>query len=108
VVNLSTFRRLSRDGLISFAKLAPQAQVLGLNPGSYTFPKTLSTLGTVYVREAFHRSYSLQAQCANCEVGKDLCPVLCPPPNPTERDGVSPHRWKPLLDETSVTIHNNS
>ncbi len=36
-----------------------------------------------------------------------LCPVLCPPPNPTERDGVSQHRWKALLDKESVALRHN-
>lgn len=35
-----------------------------------------------------------------------LCPVLCPPPNPTECAGVSRHRWKALLDKASVTIRS--
>ena len=36
-----------------------------------------------------------------------LCPVLWPPPNPTECDGLSQHRWKGLLDKESVAFHHN-
>ena len=37
-----------------------------------------------------------------------LCPVSCPPPNPTECDGVPVDRWKTLLDKESVAIHRKS
>ena len=33
-----------------------------------------------------------------------LCPVLCPPPNPTDCDRLLPNRWKPLCSMTSVTF----
>ena len=35
-----------------------------------------------------------------------MCPILCPPPNPTECDGVYDHRWKPLLGKASVALHH--
>ena len=38
---------------------------------------------------------------------RNLCPVLCPPPNPTECDGVSLARWIALLENESVAIHHN-
>jgi hypothetical protein len=38
----------------------------------------------------------------------ELCPVLCPPPNPTKCDGVSRHRWKALRDKVSVALRHNS
>src|SRR5437764_9167909 len=36
-----------------------------------------------------------------------VCPVLCPPPNHSERDGVSLVRWKALEDKASVAIRRN-
>ncbi len=36
-----------------------------------------------------------------------MCPILCPPPNPTECDGVSLRRWKALLGKASVAIRHN-
>jgi hypothetical protein len=38
----------------------------------------------------------------------ELCPILCPPPNPTKCDGVSLHRRKALLDKAFVAFHRNS
>jgi hypothetical protein len=36
-----------------------------------------------------------------------LCPGLCPPPNPTECDGLSLYRWKALLDKAPIAIRHN-
>jgi hypothetical protein len=33
-----------------------------------------------------------------------LCPVLCPPPNPTGSDQWSDNHWKALLEKTFVAI----
>jgi hypothetical protein len=35
-----------------------------------------------------------------------LCPVLCPPPIPTECDRVSLHRWKALSDVAFVAFRH--
>ena len=37
-----------------------------------------------------------------------LCPVLCPPPNPTECYRMSGNRWKALLDKASVAFPHTS
>ena len=46
----------------------------------------------------------------NCELYKSdlsLCPILCPPPTPTECDGVSQKPSNVLQGKPFVTLHRN-
>jgi hypothetical protein len=38
---------------------------------------------------------------------RELCPVLCPPPNPTTCHRLSPRGWSVLLDKAFVAVHHN-